>query len=387
VIGRPEPVTTTHGCGTAPDSHRLPLRRRVAFGHTEPHPTPCVNHARTPHRGVLARIVVAVPSLTVLRGLPQTPDLPDPVDALESGVAEARRRLAASMRRMIVGDAPPPRDLRTLAGDTGLFGPESVTWRVHADAAMFIGGLRALLLQTMHPLAMAGVADHSDYHHDPMGRLWRTSVYVGTTTYGTTAEAEAAVAMVKRVHARVVGTAPDGRSYAANDPHLLTWVHHAEVDSFLAAYQRYGAEPLTRAEADRYVDEMAVLCELFDAEPAARSVAELRAYFHSMKPELRAGRQARDAARWLMVPPLPWPARLAYAVIAPAAVGLLPAATRRSLWLPMAPGVDPLLVRPAARALTRSLAWVMAGLEVTENAADQDTTISSPSPVRRSPAA
>jgi uncharacterized protein (DUF2236 family) len=187
--------------------------------------------------------------------------------------------------------------------------------------------------------------------------------------------------------ARVVGTAPDGRAYAANDPHLLTWVHHAEVDSFLSAYQRYGTEPLAPAEADQYVDEMAVLCELFDAEPAARSVAELRAYFHSMKAELRAGRQARDAARWLMVPPLPWPARLAYAVIAPAAVGLLPRATRRSLWLPMAPGVDPILVQPAARALTRSLAWVMAGLEETDHAGDG---VAAPSPldtIRDSPAA
>ncbi len=279
-------------------------------------------------------------------------------------MASTRRRLASSMRQTIVGDGPPPRDLRVVSGDPGLFGPGSVTWRVHADASMFIGGLRALLLQTMHPLAMAGVADHSDYRHDPIGRLWRTSIYVGTTTYGTTEEAHAAVAMVKRVHDRVRGIAPDGRPYAANDPHLLTWVHHAEVDSFLAAYQCYGAEPLSPADQDRYVDEMSVLCELFDAEPAARSVAELRAYFAVMEPELHAGAQAREAARWLMVPPLPWTTRLPYAVIAPAAVGLLPGRVRRDLWLPLAPGVDPLLVRPAARALTRSLAWVMGGLEV-----------------------
>nr|WP_283251027.1 oxygenase MpaB family protein [Rhabdothermincola salaria] len=265
---------------------------------------------------------------------------------------------------MLVGDAPPPRDRRVVGDDPGIFGPDSVTWRIHADASMFIGGLRALLLQTLHPLAMAGVAEHSDYRHDPIGRLWRTSVYVGTTTYGTTAEAEAAVAMVKRVHARVRGTAPDGRPYAANDPHLLTWVHHAEVDSFLAAYRRYGAEPLSDADADRYVDEMAVLCELFDAEPAARSVAELEAYFHAVGPELGATAAAREATWWLMVPPLPWPARAAYTVVAPAAVGLLPLWARRALWLPTAPGVDPLVVRPAARALTASLRWVMGGLAV-----------------------
>jgi uncharacterized protein (DUF2236 family) len=286
---------------------------------------------------------------------------------VEAGIAESRRRLALSMRGMLAGDAPPPRARRADhspdgTGDPGLFGPDSVTWRIHGDASMFIGGLRALLLQTMHPLAMAGIAEHSDYRHDPMGRLWRTSIYVGTTTYGSTPEAEAAVAMVKRVHGRVAGTAPDGRPYAANDPHLLTWVHHAEIDSFLAAYRRYGSAPLSDADADRYVDEMAVLCEMFDAEPAARSVAELEAYFHAVGSELRATTAAREAARWLMVPPLPWPARVAYTVIAPAAVGLLPGWVQRALWLPVAPGLDPLVVRPAARLLTRSLSWVMGGL-------------------------
>jgi uncharacterized protein (DUF2236 family) len=268
--------------------------------------------------------------------------------------------MARSMRRLIVGDDTPPRHLGA-PGDPGLFGPESVTWRIHADPAMFIGGLRALLLQTMHPLAMAGVADHSDYRRDPMGRLWRTSTFIGVTTYGSTDEALDAVATVKEVHARITGVAPDGRSYAANDKHLLTWVHHAEVDSFLAAYRRYGSAPLSDADADRYVEEMAVICDLLDAEPAARSVVELDAYFHAVGPELRATPAARDAVRFLLVPPLPLPARLAYAVIAPAAVGLLPGWVQRALWLPVLPGADPVAVRPAARALTRLLGWIMAG--------------------------
>jgi uncharacterized protein (DUF2236 family) len=282
--------------------------------------------------------------------------------------------MARSMRRLVVGDDTPPRHLHHPEGDDGLFGPDSVTWRIHADASMFIGGLRALLLQTLHPLAMAGVADHSDYRRDPIGRLWRTSVFVGTTTYGTTEEALGAIESVQQVHDRIRGTAPDGRAYAANDPHLLTWIHHAEVDSFLAAYRRYGARPLSDADADRYVDEMAVLSDLFDAEPAARSVAELEAYFHAVRSELTATGQARDAVRWLMVPPLPWSARLAYAVIAPAAVGLLPGWARRELWLPLAPGVDPLVVRPAARALTRTLGWVMGGYrpEEADPAGDPD---------------
>jgi uncharacterized protein (DUF2236 family) len=293
---------------------------------------------------------------------PAMPSSPQVGSALRDGVDEARARMARSMRRLIVGDDTPPRHLGA-PGDPGLFGPESVTWRIHADPAMFIGGLRALLLQTMHPLAMAGVADHSDYRRDPMGRLWRTSTFIGVTTYGSTDEALDAVATVKEVHARITGVAPDGRSYAANDKHLLTWVHHAEVDSFLAAYRRYGSAPLSDADADRYVEEMAVICDLLDAEPAARSVVELDAYFHAVGPELRATPAARDAVRFLLVPPLPLPARLAYAVIAPAAVGLLPGWVQRALWLPVLPGADPVAVRPAARALTRLLGWIMAGYQ------------------------
>jgi uncharacterized protein (DUF2236 family) len=263
----------------------------------------------------------------------------------------------------MAGDQPPVRDLRRPhEGDPGLFGPDSVTWRVHQDGSMFIGGLRALFLQTLHPLAMAGVADHSNYRHDPMGRLTRTSVYVGVTTFGTTAQARAAIDHVRGVHRAVVGTAPDGRRYAANDPHLVTWVHHTLVDSFLRAYRRYGSGRLDRAEADRYVAEMAVLADLWGAEPPARSRAELKAYFADIRPELGATPAARDAARWLVFAPLPLAMRPAYAVVGPAAVGLLPGWVRAELGLPTLPGVDPLIVRPAAIALLRALDWVMGGL-------------------------
>ena len=294
--------------------------------------------------------------------------------AVDAAVLTVRGQLGRGVRRMVAGDRPPVRDLsQPVEGDPGLFGPDSVTWRVHADASMFVGGLRALLLQMLHPSAMAGVADHSDYRHHPDHRLARTALYVATTTYGTTAQAEQAIATVRRVHEKVVGTTPDGRPYDASDPHLIAWVHHAEVDSFLRAYQRYGSEELTADEADRYVAEMAVLCELLGGEPPARSVAELRAYFTSVHPELSAGAQAHDAVRWLMVPPLPLAARPAYAVIAPAAVGLLPGWAQRELWLPMLPGVDPVLVRPAARVLLRTLSWAVAGVPASsEDTADDE---------------
>ncbi len=283
--------------------------------------------------------------------------------AVGGAVSEVRSQLGHGVRRMIAGESEPVRDFSRPTGDPGLFGPDSVTWRIHGDGSMLIGGLRALLLQMVHPLAMAGVADHSDYRRHPARRLERTSRFVGLTTYGSTEQAEAALAQVRKVHTVVVGTAPDGRPYAASDPHLVAWVHHAEVDSFLRAYRRYGAAPLTDADADRYVAEMAVLCEKLGGEPPARTVAELRAYFHSVRPELVVGSQARDAARWLLVPPLPLAARPAYAVIAPAAIGLLPAWVRRALWLPLLPGVDPVLVRPAATALVRTLAWALGGVQ------------------------
>ena len=160
---------------------------------------------------------------------------------------------------------------------------------------------------------------------------------------------------------KVVGTTPEGLAYSANDPHLIAWVHHAEVDSFLRAYQRYGAEPLSAADADRYVAEMAVICERLGGEPPARSVAELDAWLAAIRPELAAGNQARDAARWLMLAPLPLAARPAYAVIAPAAVGLLPDWVRDELRLPLVPGLDAAVVQPAARVLVRTLVWAIEG--------------------------
>jgi uncharacterized protein (DUF2236 family) len=229
--------------------------------------------------------------------------------------------------------------------------------------------MRALMLQTMHPLAMAGIDQHSDFHTDPLGRLANTSLYVGTALYGSRPQVRAAVAAVKRVHEHVTGTAPDGRPYAANDPHLLTWVHHTLVDSLLRAYRRYGAHPLGPADADRYVAEQAVLADLFGAEPAARSVAELRAWFAAERPELRGTPAARRAARFLLVPPLPLVTRIPYAIGVSAAVTLLPRWVRRQLWLPVAPAVEPLLVRPAATALVRAVGWVLAGYPVEGGAA------------------
>ena len=277
----------------------------------------------------------------------------------------ARHYLRSNLQTMLSGNVSDPVRREALYSgervDDGVFGPNSVTWRVHTDASMLIGGLRALMLQTMHPLAMAGIDQHSAYRDDPFGRLQRTGNYVGTVTFGTTAEVDAAITGVRRAHGRVTGVARDGREYSANDPHLLAWVHHTLVDSFLRSYQRYATTPLDCADADRYVDEQSELARRIGAvSPApAQSVAELRAWLMTIRPELRSTSEARDAVRFLVF--FRGSALIAapYAVVSAASVGLLPRFVRRALWLPTLPFADRFVVQPAATATTRALGWVL----------------------------
>jgi uncharacterized protein (DUF2236 family) len=232
--------------------------------------------------------------------------------------------------------------------------------QVHGDASMFVGGIRALLMQSLHPLAMAGVMDHSGFEGDPWGRLQRTSYFLAVTTFGTAADAERMVAAVRSVHERVVGTAPDGRAYAASDPHLLRWVHVAEIDSFLAAHQRYGAAPLDAAGRDAYVADAARVADALGVLEPPRSEAELRDLVSAYRPELEGTAAARRTARFLLLnPPLPWPARVPYAGLAASAVGLMPVWARRELRLPHLPLTERLLVRTTGAALTRTIRWAM----------------------------
>jgi uncharacterized protein (DUF2236 family) len=231
--------------------------------------------------------------------------------------------------------------------------------RVHADAATFIGGLRALLLQTLHPLVMAGVAQHSGYREDPWGRVQRTSFFIAVTTFGPAREAERAVARVRGVHRRVHGIAPDGRRYAASDPHLLRWVHVAEVDSFLAAHQRYGVSgKLNQAERDGYVADTAVIASRLGVIEPPLSEAELREQLRDFRPELEGTPEARDAARYLLLrAPLPLAARVPYSAIAAAAVSLMPAWTRWPLRLPYLPATEATLGRLAGRSIAAGIHW------------------------------
>ncbi|MCV7430851.1 oxygenase MpaB family protein [Mycolicibacterium bacteremicum] len=250
------------------------------------------------------------------------------------------------------------------------FGEDRPIRRVHADASMFVGGLRALLLQSLHPLAMAGVAEHSDYRGDPWGRLQRTSTFLAVTTFGAAPDAQRAVDKVRGIHRRVHGVAPDGRPYDASDPHLLEWVHIAEIDSFLLAHQLYGARPLDQAGRDGYVADTARVAEALGVPHPPRTERELRDRIEAYRPELRSTAAARDAARFLLLtPPLPLPARAPYAALAATSVAMLPSWARKPLWLPYFPPLEATVVRVSGRVLVGGIRWVMtAGREDLDHA-------------------
>jgi uncharacterized protein (DUF2236 family) len=230
--------------------------------------------------------------------------------------------------------------------------------QVHNDCAMFVGGMAALLLQSLHPLAMAAVADHSGYRSDPWGRLQRTSHFVAATTFGRKDYAMAAIANVRAVHEHVTGTAPDGRPYAASDPELLTWVHVAEAYAFLRAYEVYGERPLGQAARDGYVADMALIAAELGVPDPPRTEAEVLAAISRYRPELAGTPQAWEAARFLLrEPPLPLVLRPVYAGLAAAAVALLPRWARRELKIPVLPLADAALARPAGHLVVTAIRW------------------------------
>ena len=249
-----------------------------------------------------------------------------------------------------------------------IFAPDGERWfaddrpirRVHGDSSMFVGGLRALLLQSLHPLAMAAVAGHSGYRGDPWGRLQQTSYFLAITTFGAASDARAAIARVRAIHQRITGTAPDGRPYAASDPHLLAWVHIAEADSFLRAHTRFGAQPLDQAGRDGYVADLARIGAELGVPDPPHTEADLTARIADYRGELAGTAQAREAARFLLLtPPLPALARPPYAVLAAAAVSLLPGWARRPLRLPRLPATEAALVRPAGHAMAHAIRWAI----------------------------
>lgn len=240
------------------------------------------------------------------------------------------------------------------------FEPDSAIVRVHGDASMFVGGIRALLLQSLHPAAMRAVSEHSGYRGDMWGRLARTSRFLAVTTFGTAEDAQQAVDVVRAIHDRISGTMPDGSSYAASDPHLLRWVHVAEIDSFLRAHQRYGAAPLDAAGRDEYVAQTAEVARRLGVVDPPTTEAGLAAVLADYRPELRGTPEAREAVTYVLLrPPLPLLARPAYGVLAAAAVGLMPAWTRLPLRLPWLPVTERTVVRVLGGAAVDTVRWAM----------------------------
>jgi uncharacterized protein (DUF2236 family) len=238
---------------------------------------------------------------------------------------------------------------------------------------MFPGGVRALLLQSLHPRAMAAVAAHSGYRGDPWGRLQRTAGFIATTTFGTAADAAQAVAVVKAVHARISGTTSRGEPYRASDPHLLRWVHLAEIDSFLMAHQRYGRNPLTPAECDEYVAQTAVIGSALGATDLPTTLAGAHEALAGYRPELDGTTEAREAARFLILtPPLPVAVRPAYGAIVAAGVALMPAWTRRPLGLPYLPVLESTIVRAGGLVMTGAIRWALDSVPPGEPSAADD---------------
>lgn len=283
-----------------------------------------------------------------------TPD-PPPLspDALVRPLKRAiTRRVVALFNDRTRGEAPVPR--RT----DGLFGPQSIAWRVHGDVtSMLVGGVAGLLLQMLHPAVLAGVWDHSSFRADMHGRLRRTARFIATTTYAGREDAEAAIARVRAIHGRVQGVLPDGTPYAANDPALLAWVHVTETTSFLGAWLRYANPALSGADQDRYFAETAQVAEALGADPIPRTRLEARRLVEAMRPTLRCDDRTREVARLVLTQrPPELVAQPLQALTMQAAVDLLPPWARRMHGLH-----SPVLARPLLRAGTlgvaRTLRW------------------------------
>ncbi|WP_395659515.1 oxygenase MpaB family protein [Nocardioides sp.] len=276
-------------------------------------------------------------------------------------MAGVRERLGHELFLRVAGPDGPKQAAR-IHGRPGprWFDADSPIARVHGDASMFVGGIRALLLQALHPAAMRGVAEHSGYRGDMWGRLARTSTFLAVTTFGHADDAEQAVQAVRRIHERVTGTMDDGTTYAASDPHLLLWVHVAEVDSFLRAHTVYGAEPLAGADRDTYVAQAGEVARRLGVLDPPQTEAELAEVLASYRPELRGTVEAREAVGYLLLrPPLPLLARAPYGVLVAAAVGLMPRWTRRPLRLPYLPISERTVVRALGGAATGTIRWAM----------------------------
>ncbi len=281
--------------------------------------------------------------------------------------------MSRSFRRIVSGAADgQPTWIHALenGADAGLYGPGSAPWVVHGNLATLVGGIRALLLQALHPAALAGVHQHSRYEQDPLGRLAGTTRWLVTLTFGDSVAVARETARVRAMHARVEGTwAPekdphDLRAYQAQDPELLRWVHLAFTDSFLATHLVWGGD--IPGGADAYVFDWARAVEPLGLADPPRSSDGLADQLRGFDAVLEGGRLAREVARFVLNPPLPLATRPAYALLAAGAVSTLTARQRRLLGLPSVPS---LATRPAVRGLLAGMRLALGSQSPSEQAA------------------
>jgi uncharacterized protein (DUF2236 family) len=266
---------------------------------------------------------------------------------------DVRTRIAEATAGLFAhADYPLARSLEH-AGDPGLFGPGAATWEVIGDVSTFVGGIRALLVQAVHPEVVAGVADHSSYEQDPLGRLSRTSAYVTATAFGATPEVEEAIRVVRRAHVPVKGTSHRGERYSASGPEYASWVHNALVDSFLTTYRVFGPHHLSTERSDQFVAEQADLGALLHGHDLPTTAGDLSAWIAS-HPAIGPSPGMEQAAAFLRDPPLPTSARIGYRVLFRAAAATLPDRIAGILGLARHRGAI-----TAGRALVSTLRWSM----------------------------
>lgn len=282
-------------------------------------------------------------------------------------------QVGATYRRIVSGD-PTGRPAWVQAieegDDAGLYGPGSAPWVVHGHISTLTGGIRALLLQALHPGALVGVREHSRFRDDALGRLAGTARWLVTLTFGSTDLAERESARVRRMHDRVRGSyEPPGepgvrRRYSAADQDLLRWVHVTFTDSFLTAHEEWGGQ--IPGGPDGYIAAWGRAAELLGLTDPPRSRAEMDEQMREFEPVLDGGPAAREMARFVLNPPLPVVAKPAYAILAAGAVATLPQAHRERLGLPWVPGQP---ARLAARGLLATLRLALGDTSPSEQAA------------------
>ena len=241
--------------------------------------------------------------------------------------------------------------------DEALFARDTPIRMVHADiVAMMVGGIRGLLLQMLHPHALQGVLDHSNFRSDMHGRLRRTARFIAVTTFGHRDDAQAAIDRVNRIHGAVGGTLPDGSPYSASDPRVLAWVHVAEATSFLAAYLRHVRPDMPGAEQDEYYRQFAVIALALGADPVPTNRAEAEAIFRELRSDLAASPAAREVADLVLSQRPKGAPPAVQTVLGAEAVALLPPFARSMLGLER-PGLAAIPARAATWGMGKTLRW------------------------------